>query len=197
MPFRLLPIISFLVLLAFFGCQSPAPKPPAPPPVEHPQPEKKSPDPVVFNNSLALLYDLLNEEKDLSKLLIIKRNSAELKVLVVNISKTSGAGAKLLKSFEKKGSGLEFKETDLPPGEKAARKAISKTKEHLLLHLKDQEFEFQLLLTQSEALNYGAHLALVALENDPQPDRAAKLSGLARQLADLHEQVLAMLRKSH
>jgi hypothetical protein len=90
---------------------------------------------------------------------------------------------------------LNLKRLDLPPGEAAGRKLISKTKEHLLLSSKDAEFEFQLLLTQNEALNYGAHLAMVVAECETQPERVREFLQLSAQLRELHERVLAMLRK--
>jgi hypothetical protein len=115
--------------------------------------------------------------------------------LVQNIAKTTGRGADLLQSLAKNEPGLNLKATGLPPGEIATRKAIAKLKEDLLLHSKDAEFEFQLLLTQVEALNYGANLAQVAAENEPQADRSHEFLALGAQLRDLHEQVLARLRR--
>ena len=146
------------------------------------------------NNALALLDDLLGDEKNLSKILIIKHNSDELGTLVKNISKTSGEGAKMLEAWAKAEPGLDLKRVDLPPGEVAARKEIAKTKEHILLHDKDAEFQFQLLLTQIEGLNYGAYLALVAADNEPNVERARQLLELSKQLRDLREQVVAMVR---
>ena len=155
---------------------------------------RKTVDPATRDNCLALLDDLLNDEKNVSKLLIIKRNTTELKNLAVSISKTCANGAKLLKQIGKQEPGLNLKETLLPAGEVATRKAITKTKESKLLHTNDQELEFQLLLTQAEALNYGAHLAKVAAENDANQNQARELTSLSSQLMQLHEQVLAMLR---
>lgn len=148
------------------------------------------------NNVLALLDDLLGDEKNLSKILIVKRNSDELGKLVENISKTAGNGAKMLEIFAKDEPGLNLRVTDLPPGEVATRRAISKTKEKLLLHSKDAEFEFQLLLTQVEALNYGAHLAMIAAENETRPEGSRAFLQLSAQLRNLHEQVVAMVRKN-
>ena len=178
-------------ILFLGGCQT------APSPLlrnDPPGSTKKTVDPATRDNCLALLDDLLNDEKNISKLLIIKRNTTELKNLAVSISKTSAEGAKLLKQIGKQEPGLNLKETLLPAGEAATRKAIAKTKESKLLHTNDDELEFQLLLTQAEALNYGAHLAKVAAENDPHPNQARELSSLSSQLAQLYEQVLAMLR---
>ncbi|HMJ89155.1 MAG TPA: hypothetical protein VK530_05030 [Candidatus Acidoferrum sp.] len=155
---------------------------------------KKTIDLPMRNNAWALLHDLLNEEKHLSKILIIKRESSELNRLVKNISEVADRGADRLKALAKHESGVDLAATALPPGEKATRESIGKMKQHLLLHSKGAEFEFQLLLTQSEALSYGTHLALVAAENEPQPARAQEFSALSAQLKSLHEQVLAMLR---
>jgi hypothetical protein len=149
----------------------------------------------IRNNALALLDDLLNDEKNVSKILIIKHNSDELGKLIKTISETAGNGAKMLDEFAKSSGGLDLKRTDLPPGEAATRKAISKTKEHLLLSSKDAEFEFQLLLTQSEGLNYGAHLAMVIADSETDPNGTREFLRLASQLRDLREQVEAMLRE--
>jgi hypothetical protein len=158
---------------------------------------KTMPDAATRNNALALLNDLLGDEKNVSKILIIKRNSEELKRLIKDISDTAGNGAKLLESFASRDSTIQLAATDLPPGEVAARKAISKLKERDLLHTKNAEFEFQLLLTQSEAMNYGAALAKVAAENETQPEHARALSTLSTRFKMLHDQVLTMLRKGH
>jgi hypothetical protein len=95
--------------------------------------------------------------------------------VVKDISDTSRAGAKMLESWVKETPELQIKEKGLPPGEIATRKTISQTKPYELLHSKGTEFEFRLLLTQVESMNYGAHLTLVAAENEPQPDRVRAL----------------------
>lgn len=147
------------------------------------------------NNALALLYDLMGDEKNLSKVLLIKHPSEQLRKLVKDISSAAGEGVKMLDSMAKKEPGLNLKQTDLPRGETATREAISKTKEHALLHSADAEFELQLLLTQTDALNYGAHLAQVAAANESEAESRQKLSSLSAQLTALQEQVVAMLRK--
>jgi hypothetical protein len=186
------PLLLFLGGLC--GCQS-LKHPNAKPATEPANSETRGHDLRTRDNALALLDDLLNDEKNLSKILIIKRNSEELGRLIENISKTAGEGADLLESLAKKDAHLNLKQTDLPPGEITTRKAISKTKEQVLLHSKDDEFEFQLLLTQVEALNYGAHLAQVAAENEPQAERTRDFLRLSSQLSDLREKVVGRLRK--
>ena len=157
--------------------------------------EGNNPHLAIRNNSLALLSDLLNDEKNVSKILIVKHNTDELGKLIKDISETAGNGAKMIDEFSKSVGGLDLKRLDLPPGEAATRKAISKTKEHLLLSSKDAEFEFQLLLTQIEALNYGSHLAMVAADCETDASHTREFLRLAAQLRDLHERVVAMLRE--
>jgi len=148
----------------------------------------------VRDNAVALLNDLLGDEKNVSKILLIKHHSDDLGKLIKEISATTANGAKMLEDFTK-GSAVDVKRLDLPPGEAAARSAISKAKKHLLLSSKDAEFEFQLLLTQVEALNYGANLALIAAESETDPARARDFLRLSAELRDLHERVVAMLRE--
>jgi hypothetical protein len=185
-----------IVLAAFTlcGCQSHPQAAASPDSTAVATPANKNVDIRIRNNSLALLNELLNEEKQVSMILIIKRESPELNRLIKDIAETAAEGAKRLQSMAKNDSGLALEKPDLPPGEQATRKAVAKTKQHLLLHSKDAEFEFQLLLTQTEALNYGAHLASVAAENEPQSDRARELSDLSARLTQLYEQVIGRLR---
>ena len=156
--------------------------------------EKKGVDVQARNNALALLDDLLGDEKNLNKILIVKHNSDELGKLVDDISKSAAENAKMLEALAKTEPGLNLKAIDLPPGELATRKAISKTKEGLLLHSKDAEFQFQLLLTQTEALNYGAHLAMVVADNESRADKTRDFLRLSAELRALNERVLTMLR---
>ena len=194
MPSHLLKIPALFLLCSLCACKTLQHPNATPPPAEPQGAEKSAADLRTRNNALALLDDLLNDEKNLSKILIIKRSSDELGRLVESISKTAGKGADSLESPAKSEPGLDLKKTDLPPGETATRKAISKTKERELLHSKDAEFEFQLLLTQVEGLNYGVHLAMVAAENEPQPARTREFLELGAQLRNLREQAVAMLR---
>lgn len=166
-----------------------------PPRTEPPASAKQLHTAATRDNALALLDDLLNDEKNLSKILIIKSESKELHRLVKEISETAANGAKLLKAMGGKDRVAAPQGLDLPPGESATRAAITKTKSHSLLFSSGAEFEFQLLLTQAQALGYGEHLAKVAAVNEPQPERAREFTSLGVQMKQLYEQVLAMLRK--
>jgi hypothetical protein len=50
-----------------------------------------------------------------------------------------------------------------------------------------------LLLTQTEALSYGWHLAKVASKNESQPGRARALSGVSADMENLYHEAFVML----
>lgn len=195
MRFNSFPLVALAGLGLLCGCQTPPTPPNAAPLAATVSTGKKKIDLSTRDNALALLHELLNEEKHVSKLLLIKRETDPLQHLVKNISRAAADGADQLKNLAKFYPDLNMTATGLPVGEKATRDSIAKAKQHTLLHTKGTEFEFQLLLTQSEALGYATHLALVAAENEPQPARAQQFAALSSRFKDLHEQVLVMLRQ--
>jgi hypothetical protein len=185
-----IPIAGILFCAGIFcGCapfQKPAPAQNAPAiPAEKLQ---------MRNNSASLLYDLLGDEKNVSKILIVKRNSAELGRLIKAISTTTGDGAKQLEQMAKADPTLNLHALELPPGEKATRDAISKTKEKELLFSSGENFEFTLLLTQADALSYGWHLAKIAAENSSRPEQVQEFDALSAAMQDLYKQVVALMR---
>jgi len=190
-----LPLTALVILSFLCGCQSPQTSSPPAPLAATVSKAKRKIDLATRNNALGLLNELLNEEKHVSKLLLIKRETDALHQLINRISDAAGDGADQLKALAKLNPDLDFTSTALPEGEKATRASIAKAKQHTLLHSKGVEFEFQLLLTQAEALNYGTHLALVAAENEPQPEHAQQFAELSARLQVLHEQVLALIRQ--
>jgi len=50
-----------------------------------------------------------------------------------------------------------------------------------------------LLLTQTEALSYGWHLAKVAGKNESQPDRARALAGVSADMENLYHEAFVRL----
>ena len=143
-----------------------------------------------------MLYQLLNEEKNVSKLLIIKRDSRELNNLIKEISTASDKAADQLKQFSQQDGTLALDVIDLPPGEEATRNAIASTKKKELLGSSGDVFERALLLTQIQALNYAAHLAAVAADNDTNPARSAWLDSLSQEMKRLYSQCVELLSRT-
>ena len=190
---RLLTVLLIAVLAGLTACQSPRGATPSAQDVSSTPPSKQV-NLAVRNNAFALLMDLLNDERHLSKILLIKFESPEVDRLVTEISRTADEAAKSLEAMAKADPQLAQVKLDLPPGEAATREAIARTRKDQLLNSKGKEFEFALLLTQVQALNYGAHLASVIASNEPQPDRAQHFSSLSAQFNRLYDDVTALLR---
>jgi hypothetical protein len=150
----------------------------------------------VRNNAASLLYDLLGDEKNVSKILIIKRNSEELGQLIKAISKAAADAEKQLEQLAKNDSDLNLHAVELPQGEKATRDAVAKTEEHELLFSSGREFEFKLLLTQAQALGYGWHLAKIAAENSSSPDEVQKFTAMSRGMENLYGQVALRMQQN-
>ena len=149
---------------------------------------------AVRNNAASLLSQLLGQEKNVSKVLIIKHASRELSGLIKAISTAAADGGKRLKGLAQDDPTLDLRRQELPAGEKASRDALGKTEEHELLMSSGVDFEFTLLLTQAQALNYGSHLAKVAAENSEDPEEADAFLTMSRTLDQLLTQVKAMMR---
>src|SRR5438067_12162045 len=118
----------------------------------------------------------MDDEQDVSKLRLIKRERKELSNLVQEISQVSANAHKTLAAFGKRDATLNLKDQGLPAAEIETRKAISKTKGRALLLDKAKDFEVQLILSQDEALNYGAHLSRVVAAGENNAERARFLN---------------------
>jgi hypothetical protein len=183
-------ILVGLAGLFFCGCASLKPRPPVA--SRNSLSIEKT---EIRNNAASLLYDLLGNEKNVSKILIIKRNSEELGRLIKTISETTGDYHKQLEQLALNDPNLNLHTVQLPPGEKAARDAVAKTKKHELLFTSGKEFEFNLLLTQAEALSYGGHLAQIASENCSRPEQVQTFKTISVTMENLYSQVIAQMRQ--
>jgi hypothetical protein len=148
----------------------------------------------LLNNSASLLASLLKDEKNLNKILLIKSHSKELGGLIDAISRAAADGEKQLEVLAQDDPGLNLNALELPSGEQAARKAIAKTKEYDLLFSSGDNFAFNLLITQIDALSYGSHLAEIVAENAPRGEPARQFHSLATTFDRLLQQVTAQMR---
>ena len=149
--------------------------------------------PLQSSHGYALLFDLLGDEKNVSKLLIIKRERAELRDLIRDIAQRCGTAHEELERFAKSDSGLNLKTNGLPAVEIGTRDAIGKTKAKQLLTESGKEFELRLLISQHEALTYGSHLAATIAKAETNAQRAQFLRRLSSDLEVLENRVTSML----
>jgi hypothetical protein len=148
----------------------------------------------IRNNAASLLYDLLGQEKNLSKILILKHPPAPVGQLLKAISKNAGEGYDKLGAMAKSDSSLDLKAMHLPPGEAATRAIDGKEKEHQLLSGSGTKFAFDVLLTQVQALDYGKSLAKVAADNSASAEQSKGFQDITGKLNELLEQSRTQLR---
>jgi hypothetical protein len=147
------------------------------------------------SNAVGLLYDLLEQEKNVSKVFAVKDASKEVVSLVKLIAATALVEDKELTRLARADSGLNIKSMSLPPGETAARAAESKSEEYDLLFSSGANFEFNLLLTQAQAEDYGWHLAKVAAENSTLSSEKRTFTNISMQMEHLYEETIKQMRR--
>ena len=140
-----------------------------------------------------MLFDLVGDERNVSKLLLIKHERPELGTLIKEISATSGQAYKQLEAFVKADPTLDVRSEILPATERQTRDRIGKDRAKELLKAKGKNLELSLLLTQNEALVYGSHLAAVLAASETVPARREFLQRVAGDLGRLQAKVLEML----
>jgi hypothetical protein len=190
------PLLLILAALGIFcGCSrlsSPAPgTAPSQPAQIGEDPQKAE----LRSNAAGLLYDLLEQEKNVSKVFAVKDASKQVTRLVRLIAATASVEDRELTQLAAVDSSLNIKSMGLPPGETAARKAESKSEEYDLLFSSGINFEFNLLLTQAQAENYGWHLAKVAAENSTQPSEKRTFTDISMQMELLYEDTVKQMRQ--
>lgn len=165
------------------------------------QPSSAVPAQPVHRSSLSqgysLLFQLLDDESNVSKLLWIKRERPEFGRLIKEISASASAAHKQLSAFAKADPNLSLQLKPLPQIEAQTREAISKAQGKTLLGDKGDALEVDLLVTQLEALNYGANLARVLAQAEPNSARRAFLTRLSAEWLQLHGRVHEMLFPHH
>jgi hypothetical protein len=152
---------------------------------------------ITDHHGYALLFDLLGDEKNVSKLLIIKRERPELRELIRAISDSAGHAHARLQEFAKADRSLNIKDQGLPAAEIEARKDISKERGKELLTESGKDFELRMLLSQNEALTYGAHLAGVAAKAETNQQRANFARQLSNDLAGFQRRITTMFATNY
>jgi hypothetical protein len=149
------------------------------------------------NEGYNLLYSLMGDEKNVSKLLLIKRETADVGQVIKEISRAAAAAQDRLESFAKSDARLNLKLNALPVTEQKTRDSISSMRSKELLLSSGPTFELTLLLTQNEAMTYATHLAKVLGDQETVPDRRAYLAQLSEQLEKLRRKVLQIITSRH
>ena len=148
----------------------------------------------VRNEGYGLLYQLMNQESDAAKLLIIKHADPPIADLIKEIAHTCDQAQKELALFQKNDRHLSFKTLNLPQVEVTTRAAIKSTETKQLLFSSGKTFEVRFLFTQAEAMNYAAHLAQVLHDSETDLQRQQFLATLVERCTTLQDRVMGLLK---
>jgi hypothetical protein len=161
------------------------------------EPAAQTPVTPASRHGYALLFVLMGQEKDLSKLLIIKREREDFSELIGDIARTCGDAHERLEQLAQADPTLDLEDTGLPRAETETRDAIEKTRTKQLLTESGKEFEMQLLLAQNEALTYALHLSEVLARAEPDAARLELVRFLWKDLQGLQERLWSLLRSRY
>jgi len=148
----------------------------------------------IRNNAASLLDDLLNDEQNVDKVLVVKSASPDNTALIKLIAATAATHKRELDEMATNDPALNLQATDLPPGEIAARNGSSKADEHALLLSTGVNFEFNLLFSQAQAESYGQQLATVAAKNSENPEEMHTFETISQTMERLDLQVITAIR---
>jgi len=174
--------LAYVLLAASLGCASSS----AP---------SRTPAVHSSGHGYALLYEILGQERQVAKLLLIKVERDDLETIIDAIAETSDRAHARLEALAEADPGLDLTDTGLPLEEVRTRLAIAATRKEQLLAASGRELELQLLLTQNEALTYMAHLADTLSRSEPDPERLAFVRELWKEVTLLREDVMALARR--
>ena len=148
----------------------------------------------VRNEGYSLLYQLLSQESDAAKILIVKHADPPIAGIVKAIANTCGQAKKELESFQKTDRHLNLAMPHLPELEQKTRAAIQSTVTRQLLFSSGKKFEVRFLFTQADAMNYAAHLARVVHDQETDPQRQKFLATVAEHCTTHHDRVMELLK---
>ncbi|MCE9591151.1 MAG: hypothetical protein K8S99_11580 [Planctomycetes bacterium] len=177
-------IIGAAVLMAM-GCQT-APQ------AKATQPAGVDAHAVMLNEGYSLLYELCGKEKDVDKAMWLHKVDPRVEAVVKEIAQASAAAKARFEAFAAADPALRLKMRPLPKLEVSTRDAIEATQTRLLMTAGDA-FELRLLLTQTDSMQYGSHMAKVLAAQDANAERKAYLEGLSKKLDQFRDRVVALL----
>lgn len=174
-----------VTLVASFGCTTSRPAVSA-------DPDQRDRE---LSQGYALLYDLLQENRRVNQATRIPFRSVsdETSALLDDIAEASGNAADQLYDLAEATPAIGLDQDGLPVLESATRDAIASTTTSDLLTGDRDHFEKYLLLTQTEATRYAAHLAGQLAEAEAHGARRVFLRDVRQRFEQLYEQVLARL----
>jgi hypothetical protein len=148
-----------------------------------------------LNDGYSLFYDFCQQESQLSLLLWIKTTPPAIAAYATQISATAKDDMVILKKFGVSDSALRLDKISLPSFELDVRKSMADDrKQQLIWGSSGAAFAQAVRMTQSEATNYGLHVAKILAGMETDPDRAQAMRHIFDKWTALHEQAYQLGR---
>jgi hypothetical protein len=145
------------------------------------------------NEGYSLLYKLMSDDSDVSKIVIFTRADDSVVSLIKEIAGACQAAKKQMDEFPKSDNRIEYDVPDLPYIEAKGRDQQASDDGHMLLTSSGKEFEVQLIVSQAQATDYAMQLSKALIENEKDPTRQAFLTNVSKQFADFHARLMGLL----
>jgi hypothetical protein len=140
-----------------------------------------------LNDGYSQFYHFCDQEKDLSLLTYIKTTAPEIADYQREISSTARDDMAILTKFAAEDKGVRLNKVSLSGFEQDVRTSMDEDRNReLLLNTSGAAYGKAVLMTQSEATNYGLHVAKVLSQREPNPDRAKAMNRIFMRWSRLH-----------
>ena len=148
-----------------------------------------------LNDGYSLFYHFCDQESELSLLLWVKTAPSDIIAYAKRISSTAKDDMAILNKFSASDKALRLDKTSLPAFELEVRKSMDEDRQQQLVWgSSGAAFGHAVSMTQSEATNYGQHVAKVLAEMEPDPDRARVMRGISDKWSALHAEAYKLGR---
>jgi hypothetical protein len=141
----------------------------------------------------AILHDLLSDESNVSKLLIIKSPPKDVERIIHQIADAAKIAQEEIAAWFEDDDSVDLEVSRLPAMELRARSSIGAAKAKELI-LPGGDDTLLLLMSQFSALEYAEHLAEELADVEPDASRKARLRDFAETFSGLKGAVFATLR---
>ncbi|HAI14611.1 MAG TPA: hypothetical protein DCM28_23090 [Phycisphaerales bacterium] len=177
--------ILVLALMTLAGCES------------LPVAQKPQQADMSVNHGYALLYDTVSQVSQVDKILYLKKADKPVSELLEEIAQLTKQAKTKLDTFVKEDAALGYDKDGLPVAEVASREAISSATTKTILFSSGKTFEFNILLSQHQALNYIIYMSQTLAKQDSNDSRKTYLKQLSKDAEPLNQRVLALLREAY
>lgn len=146
-----------------------------------------------LNDGYSQFYNFCEQESHLSLLLWIKKSPADVSAFATRVSDTAKEDMDILKQFSANDSRLRLDKISLSSFETSVRSSMDADRQKSLIwDNSGAGFAKAMHMTQTEATNYGLHVAKVLSETETNPVRARAMKAIFVRWTALHEQAYAL-----